>query len=85
MTVALLVMINIWFKNKVKKFQSWWFYENVTWQTQSDKTDLPTVEAVRASLVFSSHPGDGPTHHLLCIGDFKQQGGHGEVERRPRV
>ena len=44
------------------------------------KTDLPIVEAVRASLIFSSHPGDGRTHHLLCIGDFRQQGGHGEVE-----
>ena len=44
------------------------------------KTDLLTIETVRASLIFSSHPGDGPTHHLLCIGDFRQQGGHGEVE-----
>ena len=35
---------------------------------------------MRASLIFSSHLGDGPTHHLLCIGDFRQQGGHGEVE-----
>ena len=33
---------------------------------------------MRASLIFSSHHGEGPTHHLLCIGDFRQQGGHGE-------
>ena len=42
------------------------------------KTDLLTIETVRASLIFSSHPGDGPTHHLLYIGDFRQQGEHGE-------
>ena len=44
------------------------------------KIDLPTVEAVRASQIFSIHPGDGPIHHLLYIGDFRQQGGHCEVE-----
>ena len=42
--------------------------------------DLLTIETVRASLIFSSHPGDGPIHHLLYIGDFRQQGEHGEVE-----
>ena len=44
------------------------------------KTDLSTVDTVRASLIFSSHPGDGPIHHLLYIGDFRQQGEHGRVE-----
>ena len=35
------------------------------------KTDLPTIETVRASLIFSSHPGAGTTHHLLCIRNFR--------------